>query len=100
MRTGISKSNISILVREYKVDKENLIRGCPRKLTSIDQQATITIIKIEKTPTAEEISTMLFFNYLYHIWSGIYTRREGTSHISRRKDLFSLYDIGGPDSNL
>ena len=51
-RTGICKSKVYKLAKEYQPDKENLKGGCPKKLTSRDDKAIISLINTGRASTA------------------------------------------------
>jgi transposase len=51
-QTGVSRSKVSMIAQEYEPDKENLGGGCPRKLTSADQRAVLSLVRTGKASTA------------------------------------------------
>lgn len=53
-KIGVGKSTVSRLAKEYQTDKENLVGGRPRKLTSTDRWAVLTMVRTGKAGTAVE----------------------------------------------
>ena len=53
-RTGVCKSKVSEIAKEYCPNKENLKGGHPEKLTSTDKRAVISLITTGKASTAVE----------------------------------------------
>ena len=51
---GIGKSTVAEIVMECDADKENFKGGCPRKLTSTDQHAVLTMVRTGKATTVVE----------------------------------------------
>jgi len=51
-KLGISKSTVSNVSKIYEVDKENIKFGRPRKLSAVDRQAVLTLVRTGKAGTA------------------------------------------------
>ena len=83
-KLGIGNSTVAEIVMEYDADKENFKGGHPRKLTSIDQRAVLTMVRTGKAillwrlPNA---SILLFPNLSQSKLSGMYSRRMDTRHV-------------------
>ena len=54
IKIGVSKGTVTNVSKIHEVDKENFKGGCPRKLSSTDQQAVLTLVRTGKASTAVE----------------------------------------------
>ncbi|KIJ45385.1 hypothetical protein M422DRAFT_251158 [Sphaerobolus stellatus SS14] len=53
-QTGVSKSTVSRIAKDYQPDKENHPGGCLRKLTPMDRKAVLSLVRTGKASTAVE----------------------------------------------
>jgi len=99
-KLGVSKSIVSNVSKIYEINKENIKFGCPRKLSAIDQQAVLTLVRTGKAGTAfaavKHINSIIR-NLSQSKPSGMCSRKMGTSPMQRRNCLFSLPSTVRPD---
>src|ERR1044072_6562204 len=55
-QTGVSKSTVSRIAKNYQPDKENHPGGRPQKLTSMDKRAVLSLVRTGKASTAVEVA--------------------------------------------
>jgi transposase len=58
-KTGVGRSTVSILSKEYQLDKKNSPGGCLRKLSPVDRRSVLSMIRTGKAANAVEAAKEL-----------------------------------------